>query len=169
MEKEITFEITNYCPHNCLYCSSNATSDRARAIYLRLGKIRSILDGKHYEHIILSGGEPLAHPHIFDILALCREHSDDVVIYSNAITHLIYNPSIIDGIYLEANLTILPEVDEIHILRRVKQGKEANRPEVHLSRNFTEDCSCEHRVVRPDGKISRHPCDKWHYVDGAMK
>jgi len=158
---EITFELTDYCPHSCPYCSSSATSDKDKAVWLSVNYIRDMLSEKRFNHIVLSGGEPLSHPDFYNILMLCKQHSDDVVVYSNAITHLIYNQSVIDGVYLEANITVLPEVDKIHILRRVKQGKEAARPEVHLSRNFNEDCSCEHRIIRPNGEIGKSPCDKW--------
>jgi len=163
---EITLEITNYCPHDCKFCSSNATTDLEEAIFLPVRKIREILGDNKYDHIILSGGEPLSHPQFWDILQLCKQHTKDVVLYSNEITHLIYNPHVIDGVYLEANITITPETDKIHILKRVKQGREASRPEVHLSRNFCEECSCEHSVVRPTGKITRSPCDKWNEVEG---
>ena len=159
--EEITFELTNYCPHTCRFCSTNVTDSTSNADFLSLEQIRETLDGKTFKHIILSGGEPLAHPNFYEILLLCKEHTQDVVVYSNAITHLIYNPHVIDGVYLEANITVTPETDKIHILRRVKQGKEANRPEVHLSRNHFEDCSCNHRIVRANGEIGRTPCDKW--------
>ena len=115
-----------------------------------------------FGHIILSGGEPIAHPDFYKILELCKKHTQDVVVYSNAINHLIYNSNVIDGVYLETNITILPEVDRVHILRRVKQGREKVRPEVHLSKNFLVSCSkCGHNVLRPDGTLSKTPCDKW--------
>jgi len=170
--KEITFEITNYCPHSCKFCSSDITNDFKNAIFLDIEHIHNKLEimtdlgQDKFEHIILSGGEPISHPNFYRILELCKLYSDDVVVYSNAITHLIYNTHVIDGVYLEANMTSLPEVDKIHILRRVKQGKEANRPEVHLSRNYREDCSCDHRIVRPDGSVCRAPCDKWNKIEG---
>ncbi len=158
---EITFEITNYCPYSCRYCSSDSEQNMKRSTFLDINIIYGYLKDKTFDHIIISGGEPLSHPKFYNILEICKKHSKDVVVYTNALTHIIYNSSIIDGIYLEANLTILPEVDKVHILRRVKQGKEANRPEVHLSQNFSADCSCEHRIVRPDGHIYKTPCNKW--------
>ncbi len=160
MIDEITIELTNYCPNHCKYCSSNSIDDFNEAIFINMEDIENNLSGKQFKHIILSGGEPLAHPKFYQILELCKLHSKDVIVYSNAITHLIYNTSVIDGVYLEANLTILPEVDKIHILRRVKQGRENNRPEVHLSKNFFQDCSCNHHVIRPNGTISKNSCSK---------
>ena len=162
--KEITFELTNYCPHTCKFCSSDITNDITEANFLSLEVIEEILYGKQFEHIILSGGEPLAHKDFYLIHKICELHTDDVIVYSNLIKHRVYNLHVIDGVYLEANVTPTPETDKIHILRRVKQGKEKNRPEVHLSRNHSEDCSCEHRVVRPNGEIGRYTCDKYSEV-----
>lgn len=164
MMDEITFEITDYCPYECSYCSSKSIDDKDKAEYLKLEKIKDILEGKHYEHIIISGGEPLSHPDFYEILKTCKEHSDDVIVYSNEIEHLIYNPNVIDSVYVEANLTITKETERVNILKRVKQGKEKKRPEIKFSKNWTENCSCEDRVVRPDGKITRHPCDKFKEI-----
>lgn len=160
---EITIEITNYCPHNCKFCSSESIDNIKKATFLDFNDIRKLLKKQKstFNHIIISGGEPLSHPQFWDILQLCKEYSEDVVVYSNAITHLIYNPHVIDGVYLEANLTVTPETDKIHILRRVKQGREANRPELHLSTNHVEECNCNHRVIRPDGKVYHTPCNKY--------
>ena len=162
--KEITLEITNFCPHGCKFCSSDAIDEWAEADFLSLGTIVAKLHGKHYDRINISGGEPLAHPDFYHIHTICALHADDVTVYSNTIKHLIYNAHVIDGVYLEANLTLTPETDKIHVLRRVKQGKEANRPEVHLSRNHREDCACDHRVLRYDGKWVRTPCNKFEEV-----
>jgi len=52
-------------------------------------------------------------------------------------------------------------VDKIHILRRVKQGRELKRPEVHISRNYREDCACDHKVMIPTGEFVMTPCNKY--------
>ena len=160
--KEITVELTNYCPNDCKFCSSNATTDEEEAIFIKPKQVRDILRNQTYDRIIISGGEPLSHPQFWDILQICKQHTEDVFLYSNAITHLAYNPHVIDGVYLEANITVTPETDKIHILRRVKQGREANRPEVVLSSTSPDKCSkCNHMVIRPNGMIAKAPCDKW--------
>ena len=161
--EEVTFELTNFCPFNCNYCSSKSVSSfRDENIkFISIGRIREELSGKRYKHIILSGGEPLSHPNFYNIYMLCKDHSEDVVVYSNLITHRIYNANVIDGVYLEANLTLIPETRKIHILKRVCQGRESQRPEVHFSRNYTENCSCNHRIVRPDGRTYKNPCKKY--------
>ena len=163
--KELTLELTNFCEHGCKFCSSNAVNDMEKADYLSMARIVQQLDGKHFDRINLSGGEPLAHPNFYAIHKYCEQHADDVTVYSNLIKHRIYNAQVIDGVYLEADITVTPETDRVHILRRVKQGRETNRPEVKLSRNHCEDCSCDHRVLRYDGKLVRTPCDKYCEVE----
>ena len=169
--RERTYEITDYCPHDCPFCSSDTTDNPKDAIFMSVADIAGDLanasgstgnfDGVPFDRIIISGGEPLAHPQFYQILKLCEEYSKDVVVYSNAIRHIVYNASVIDGVYVEANLTVLPNVGKLHILKRVEQGREAKRPEVKLSSNWDGDCSkeCEHVVVRPDGSLGR-PCLK---------
>ena len=67
---EMTFEITNYCPHECIYCSSNATNDKNIAIYLALEDVKISIEkyGFGVDKINISGGEPLSHPDFYNIL-----------------------------------------------------------------------------------------------------
>jgi hypothetical protein len=83
------------------------------------------------------------------------------------LTSIVYNAHVIDGIYLQANITVTPETDSVHVLRRVKQGREAGRPDVRLSCNHTTECegTCDHHVIRPDGSISKTPCAKWEKAE----
>lgn len=160
-KEEITFELTDYCDNNCKYCSSDAKSHGREFSYLNIDKIRDYLQGYHYKQIHLSGGEPLAHPEFYFILKWCKEHADDVIVHTNALTHICYNSNVIDGIYIETNLTLLPNVDKIHILKRVEQGREKTRPEVKFSGNWQKECSkCGHVVIRADGKEVESPCKK---------
>lgn len=161
---EITFELTDYCKYDCNYCSSNSVDDISEATFLDTTTILREIVENDYDRIILSGGEPLAHPNFYKILQACKRHADDVIVYTNELTHIGYNPNVIDGIYVEANLTITDDTDEVKVLKRVQQGKEKGRPEVSYSSNWDEDCSCEDRVVRPSGEKTRHPCDKYSEV-----
>lgn len=163
---EITFELTDYCPYGCPYCSSNATKYKNKATFLDKEEVFKRLRGEFYDIIILSGGEPLSHPDFYEILEFCKSKSHDTIVYTNALNHICYNANVIDGIYLETNLTVLPNVDKIHILKRVEQGREMKRPEVHFSKNFTQICKeCGHHIIRPDGKETKSPCDKWSKID----
>jgi len=158
--KEITFELTSYCEHKCKFCSSNTTDNYKEAEYLNYNIIKKELDGKRFEHIVLSGGEPLAHPDFYKIFKLCEKHTDDVVVYSNLIKHRVYNLHVIDGVYLEAKITPTPETRKIGVLKRITQGRESTRPEVHFSRNHDGDCDCGHMVIIPNGDKVKSPCRK---------
>lgn len=159
---EITFELTNLCYWDCKSCSSDATSNEMDAIFLPYSEIKNALEYVYYEKIILSGGEPLYHPEFGKIMDLCKRRAKDVVVYTNMLTHIVYNAQCIDGIYIECNLNLPENVQKVHILKRVKQGREVNRPEVSLSGNFYNvECNkCDHIVVKPNGKCVLHPCKK---------
>ncbi len=160
METEITFELTNFCREGCRFCSSETTDNQQKAMWLSIEDVREHLAGRRFDHIILSGGEPLAHPHFYRIFEECEQHTSDVVVYSNLIRHRVYNAHAIDGVYLEARVTPSPGTNRVGILRRVEQGREARRPEVTFSRNHDGPCECDHRVIRPDGSVGLHPCHK---------
>jgi len=164
--RERTYELTSYCPHTCPYCSSMATQDTEDATWLDFEVFQRDLDEQTeggtvlMDRVTLSGGEPLAHPEFYKFLTTAQAHARDVVVYTNALKHIMFNPTVIDHVRVEANLTISPGVERVRILKRVEQGREATRPEVSLSRNWTEARSCDHRVVRPDGTVVLGPCDK---------
>ena len=157
---EITIELTDYCPERCSYCSSRTTTDYYSAKWIDFGKVHLFLECKHLERIILSGGEPLAHPDFYRILQMAKKHAKDVVVYTNAITHICYNANVIDGIYVAANLTINDSTAKVKILKRVDQGRESTRPEVSFSGNFDGRCPCNSPVMLPDGEIMPSPCNK---------
>jgi hypothetical protein len=166
---EITFEITDYCPHQCSYCSSNAGPEGNH--WLEPFDIATILEDKTYDRINISGGEPLAHPKFYDILLLCKDHITSrtgmVCVYTNAIECIIYNANILPGVRVEGNLPVTENVDKIHILKMVPQGYEARRPDVHYSRNWDNPkCKkCGHVIVRPDGRVTETPCNKFTISD----
>ncbi|HDZ27769.1 hypothetical protein LCGC14_1355170 [marine sediment metagenome] len=158
--KEITFELTNYCEHKCAYCSSETTDDITKATILSLETIKKHLKGKMFKRIILSGGEPLSHPVFYWIYVECRKHASDIIVYTNTLKHIAYNANIHDGIYIEVALNVPQETSKVRILKRINQGREKTRPEITLSRNFNENCDCQHRVIRPNGDIAKNPCKK---------
>jgi organic radical activating enzyme len=169
---EITFEITDYCPNKCKYCSSDAIKNKDQAHFMSLETFHSIIGTRQFDIIHLSGGEPLANPEFYYILDTCYHHAKDVIVHTNALRHIAFNLGVIDNVYLEAYATITTDVDKVHILKRVRQGKEKTRPEVHFSRNFTENCDqeniehceCNHRVIKWDGTIVRSPCKKFYIM-----
>ncbi|MFA5731565.1 MAG: radical SAM protein [Acidithiobacillus sp.] len=161
---EITFEITDYCPNKCKYCSSDAFNTNEQSHFMSFELFLNILGTRQFDIIHLSGGEPLSNPDFYAILMTCYHHAKDVIVHTNALRHIAFNLGVIDNIYLEAYTTITTDVDKVHILKRIKQGREKKRPEVHFSKNWTEDCSCKHRVVKSDGTIVKSPCSKFEEV-----
>jgi len=80
--KKIYLEITNRCNLSCSFC---LRSDRAK-VFMRTEEFRSIL-GKikdHTDHLALHVlGEPLLHPELDELLALCQEHGLKVNLTTN--------------------------------------------------------------------------------------
>ncbi len=155
---EITFELTNHCPHECKFCSSMAGPNKN--ILLDISHIKKHLDGQFFDIINLSGGEPIAHPQLWVIVNLCREHLTslgELWIYTNAFDGIRYNAHVRDRIKIHANVTIHSDTDAVHILKRQNHGREATRPEVKISGG--ECKTCDHMVIRPNGDVEK-PCGK---------
>ncbi len=158
---EKTLEITNYCPFKCKFCSTDITNNLNDAKYMSFTDVVREVEGKGYDRIIISGGEPMYHAQIGMILTICKVNAPDVMLLTNMITHIGYNPHVIDGIYVEGKLSVHPHTDKISILKRTNQGKEAKRPEVSFSRNWTGEClSCIHNTYKADGSQAGPPCKK---------
>ena len=68
------FELTDGCNLKCLHCGSNCGPTKARYLSIELIKktLQSVKNniGTHSTLIILTGGEPLLHPHFFEIVHL---------------------------------------------------------------------------------------------------
>jgi len=176
---EVTIEITDYCPNECDYCSTNAGPIRKNII--GRNEISIFLDRIFTEagitRINISGGEPLSHPDFYGILNLCKSYTENVWVYTNALTQIIYNSDIISEIKVEANVCLIPgrlvcipkNVDKIHLLQLVKQGraKDMEPGKFHVSSNIekADDCdhdcdNCQHVLLQADRKIVEAPCKK---------
>jgi uncharacterized radical SAM superfamily Fe-S cluster-containing enzyme len=180
---ELTIEITNYCPENCIYCSSNAT---AVGKHLDFEVIKQFIQSnrplhtfgdepnyKPIDRINISGGEPLSHPQFYQILKMCENSANEVVVYTNAIKILAYNASVIDGVTLIANVPLVPNIDihlppshiKTHFLKFIPQGrgKDIKPLNIHLSSNLL-NCgyceTCDNKVLKADGTVAMSPCRK---------
>lgn len=75
MVKDVSLEIIQKCLNRCLHCSSCSTE--VSTAILRLPDIRRIITGLcdlKVERICLSGGEPLLHPDIVEIVKEIADH-----------------------------------------------------------------------------------------------
>lgn len=173
---EYTLEITSYCPHECSYCSTNAS---LIGVPISVDQIEQFLkenEVKQGDRINISGGEPVSHPKFWDILQLCKSITKDVWVYTNAMENIRYNTSVIHEITCEANVCIVPgetiyipeTAKRIHMLQLVPQGraKELRPVPVKLSGNAgdKEKCrTCNHLVLQANGYTAKAPCKK-NYV-----
>ena len=173
---EVTIEITDYCLYNCDYCSTNAD---IHGIPLDFGIIEAFLKGipSTIDRINISGGEPLSHPDFYSILNLCKKYTDNVWVYTNAITQIIYNTDIVKEIKVDANVCLVPgrevyipkNADKVHLLQLVPQGRAKNMKPArfHVSSNIekSDDCdhncdNCNHILLQANTKVVSAPCKK---------
>lgn len=170
---EVTVEITQFCPNECDYCSSNAGPTGKHLDYKSIEKFL-LSHSDSIGRINISGGEPVAHPDFYKILMLCYSITKNVWVYTNAITQIIFNSDRIEEIKVEANVCVVAgrdayipkDVNKVHLLKLVRQGRAKNLPEQNISASFNfstgiHDCkSCNHILLQADGKIVRGPCRK---------
>ena len=91
--RSIYFYLTKYCNLKCRHCwmapeHQASLSGANLSSYLDLGLIRSIIDQANdlgLESVKLTGGEPLLHPQIEEIIRLIRDSGNHLVIETNGI------------------------------------------------------------------------------------
>jgi len=85
---ELTLEVTQRCPNQCLFCSSKASWDAQSC--LSLENVESVARQAArlgLQRICLSGGEPLVHPRLSDMVAGLAGMGLRVALYTSGITH----------------------------------------------------------------------------------
>lgn len=79
------FEITSKCNGKCSYCYNDSLNDGTNVPFL---KIKSVIEQAYQinpkTEVVFSGGEPLMHPNISDILDIGFEKGLDITIITNA-------------------------------------------------------------------------------------
>jgi hypothetical protein len=167
---EITIEITQYCPFNCKYCSSNAGIEGE---HLSFDIIDSFLKTQcsYYKsledlQINISGGEPLSHPRFYDILNLCKRYTANVWVYTNALSKIRFNADILpDGIRVEGTVvikpgSIIPPCDHVHLLNLIPQGRAKNIKPMPANISGANCKDCKHILLQADGQVVKGPCRK---------
>ena len=101
---EISIEIIQQCPNNCLHCSSNSCWGATHVMPYDLVRetIHSAVE-LGAKTICLSGGEPFLHPNIVDIAKDVYELGAQCVIYSSGIYFA-------DGKYQQIPIEILAQI-----------------------------------------------------------
>lgn len=92
MIKDLCFEIIETCPNNCLFCSSCSLISKTKIIDFELFKktINYLIEKGGIEEISLSGGEPLLHPNIFEMIKYCKDKNIRVVLFTSCIVRRKY-------------------------------------------------------------------------------
>lgn len=100
---EITIEITQQCPNQCVYCSSLSCPDKTTC--LSTEKILEVVDDAvalGCESISLSGGEPFLHPGLVQIVNHIAKQGVQCLIYTSGICFENGTPHSIPEEILEA-------------------------------------------------------------------
>jgi hypothetical protein len=105
----LLLNIVDGCNLNCKGCKNFSPLAKATDIYTidQIKKDLSYFKGlgiKKLSRIFVSGGEPLLHPHLFEVLTLCRE------LYKNSIIELVTNGIVLHK-YNESQWQKLKELD----------------------------------------------------------
>lgn len=84
--QEISIEITQQCPNNCIHCSSYSSWDKSQTLPFEI--ICSVVSEAIVlgaKTICLSGGEPFLHPRLIEIVDHINASGAKCVIYSSGI------------------------------------------------------------------------------------
>lgn len=87
MINDLCFEIIQKCPNNCIFCSSNSNYKKENIVDISTFKrtINFFFDNGGIKEISLSGGEPLLHPDILEIIEFCKQKNIFVTLYTSGI------------------------------------------------------------------------------------
>lgn len=82
---EVILDLTQDCPLDCAFCLAGETRGGGQRMELpQLQALAQALSG--VPRLLLVGGEPLAHPHIREVLALLRDHAGEVEVITGGAT-----------------------------------------------------------------------------------
>jgi len=84
---ELSIELTNRCPLNCIYCSSNSNLDRNTFLDLQkiIDTIENVKSKFRINTISLSGGETFLYPNFEKLLDYLAQQDLEVIIYTSGI------------------------------------------------------------------------------------
>ncbi len=84
----LAVELTSHCNQRCSYCYNDWRGDNGRSVGALpsaelLPLLDRILTEVEFDHVTLTGGEPLARADFFSVMELLRRHQTDAFIISN--------------------------------------------------------------------------------------
>lgn len=119
--KSIYIEIISRCNEKCIYCYNNEIIDKT--ITMPLEKIKSIIDqsvllGVH--SIAISGGEPLLHPDIMEILSYTAEKNIPVTLITNCTLIDAERACLLADKKINIQVTVDSGIEKVHDTSRGK-------------------------------------------------
>lgn len=114
--KDLCFEIIQKCPNNCLFCSSESNFDKCNIVDFSTFKktINHFISLGGIEEISFSGGEPMLHPNIYDMIEFCSKLGIKTTLYTSGIvTRTEHSQS--DNQYIQRILNQLGNFRDISI------------------------------------------------------
>ncbi len=97
---DLTIEVTNSCINNCIHCSSRAVQD---GDFLDMETMEREIRVLNPEKVILSGGEPLLHPEIENIIYMIKAKKINLAINTCGVfmkNHIPKNLALVDELYV---------------------------------------------------------------------
>lgn len=107
----IYFEITNHCNKNCKFCTK-MTGDKYKIRYTKLEDYKYVIscinkrDRENFRKVVITGGEPILHPHFIELMNLVRKD------FPNAEIKVQSNGRLIKRLP-QKKLRILPDIKKI--------------------------------------------------------
>ena len=85
MINDLCFDIIQRYPNNCIFCSSNSDYQKSNTIDFSIIKrtIDFFTANGGIKEISLSGGEPLLHPNIIEIISYCHHLGIYTTLYTS--------------------------------------------------------------------------------------
>lgn len=86
---ELTFEIIQKCPNNCIHCSSNSGMSCSEMIKFKVFK--QVIDDAielGMKRLNISGGEPFLHPDLFKMVQYAKKKDIEVFVYTSGIVNV---------------------------------------------------------------------------------
>lgn len=105
MLKDLCFEIIQKCPNNCIFCSSCAGIDKENMISIEMFKktIDYFVSNFGINELSISGGEPLMHPDLFEMIAYAKRNNIKTILFTSGIKKKVHMTKT-EIILLENNL-----------------------------------------------------------------
>lgn len=181
----IYLDITNNCPHSCLHCYANSGKALEKELSLDELKdlVRQMIDLGVY-NLIISGGEPLTRPDIFEFLYFCRENKLKTILLTSGILLNKRNTMVLKNLGIELRLSLDGISEKTHDFVRGKGSfqtvtkildmlkKELDNISIHFTINrinvaellnlpyFLNQLKIRDIVlstIKPSGRVLEHP------------